>query len=96
MPKDQVRLFHHSSPHTNIPQVGISFVQIGEDPSARAYLQELDDELPKYGIRDMVDTTPYSKSLASEPDMLVKILLGGVHRRVDAKGGHILVQRQRT
>ncbi|KAG6854465.1 hypothetical protein C0991_006544 [Blastosporella zonata] len=55
-------------------QVGIQFVQVGRDPGASEYLQELDDDLTQTGIRvsrmqrftfailimrqDMVDTTP--------------------------------------
>ena len=84
-----------SATYTDVFQVGISFVQIGSEQLATEYLQELDDDLPKAGIRDMVDTTPYTVSLDTDPDMLVKVLLGGVHRRVDVKGGRVLVQRQK-
>ncbi|GJE90445.1 von willebrand factor type A domain-containing protein [Phanerochaete sordida] len=73
-------------------QVGISFVQIGDEPSAAEYLRELDDDLPEHKIRDMVDTTPYAVSLDADPEALVKILLGGVHRRIDTKGGRVMVQ----
>lgn len=75
--------------------LGLSFVQIGDDARAAEYLRELDDDLPAAGVRDMVDTTPYAAGLDSDPEALVKILLGGVHRRVDRKGGRVLVQRQR-
>jgi len=72
-----------------LTQVGIQFVQIGSDPSATKFLEELDDNLQsKYNIRDMVDTTPFKKihgRLTAE--MLTKILLGGINRRVDRKGG---------
>lgn len=69
-------------------------MQIGDDAGAAEYLRELDDDLPAAGVRDMVDTTPYATGLDSDPEALVKILLGGVHRRVDRKGGRVLVQRQ--
>jgi hypothetical protein len=35
--------------------------------------------------QDIVDTTPYIGQLNAE--MLIKILLGGINRRVDTKGG---------
>jgi hypothetical protein len=66
--------------------VGIQFVQLGSDPQATEALQEMDDELAnKHNIRDMVDTTLYTgQSLTTE--LLGKILLGGINRRVDKKG----------
>jgi hypothetical protein len=68
-----------------ITQVGIQFVQIGDDRSATRYLQELDDGLSKrHKIRDIVDTTPYNGALDGRS--LLKILLGGINRRVDAQG----------
>lgn len=72
----------------NLPvsQVGIQFVQVGDDPRATESLRELDDEIAKeYGIRDMVDTTPYSGG-PLDCELLIKILLGGINRRVDKKG----------
>ncbi|EPQ59051.1 hypothetical protein GLOTRDRAFT_136033 [Gloeophyllum trabeum ATCC 11539] len=72
--------------HFPLSQVGIQFVQIGNFRSATAFLNELDDSLSKtHGIRDMVDTTPYAGQLTVEK--LTKILLGGINRRVDRKGG---------
>ncbi|THH11715.1 hypothetical protein EW145_g474 [Phellinidium pouzarii] len=69
-----------------LSQVGIQFVQVGDDPRATEALRELDDGLPKeYGIRDMVDFTPY-RGGALDSEMLIKILLGGISRRVDKKG----------
>ncbi|KIL70355.1 hypothetical protein M378DRAFT_67282 [Amanita muscaria Koide BX008] len=68
-----------------ITQVGIQFVQIGNDRSATQYLQELDDGLSnKHKIRDIVDTTPYNGSLDGRS--ILKILLGGINRRVDSRG----------
>lgn len=69
-----------------LAQVGIQFVQIGNSRRATQFLVELDDSLKQtHQIRDIVDTTPYIGELNAE--MLIKILLGGINRRVDTKGG---------
>jgi len=73
--------------HFPLTQVGIQFVQIGNSPDATAFLNELDNGLTeRYKIRDIVDTTPY---LGSElnGEIIIKILLGGINRRVDRRGG---------
>ncbi|TFK72035.1 hypothetical protein BDN72DRAFT_932306 [Pluteus cervinus] len=62
-----------------LSQVGVSFVQIGNDKEGAEYLQMLDDALE--GTRDMVDTTPYFGPVTT--DALCKILLGGINRRWD-------------
>jgi len=75
-----------------ISQVGIQFVQIGNSRSATAYLNDLDNELAdKYKIRDIVDTTPFN-DIGGElnSDILIKILLGGINRRIDRSGATIL------
>ncbi|KAF9266189.1 hypothetical protein L218DRAFT_897162 [Marasmius fiardii PR-910] len=76
--------------HFPVTQVGIQFVQIGKSASAARYLQELDDNLvSKHQLqRDIVDTTKYFGSQLSA-DALVKILLGGINRRVDNDGTRI-------
>ncbi|WWC95787.1 hypothetical protein V866_002653 [Kwoniella sp. B9012] len=68
-----------------LSQVGIQFLQVGDDPSAKEALQELDDGLSdKHDIRDMVDTVPYcGQELTAE--MIVKTLIGGINRRMDRK-----------
>ncbi|KAF5388374.1 hypothetical protein D9615_000746 [Tricholomella constricta] len=69
-------------------QLGIQFVQIGNSKSATMYLKELDDELAgTHKIRDIVDTTPFT-DIGGElnPDILIKILLGGINRRIDKVG----------
>ncbi|KAI5123394.1 hypothetical protein M0805_006102 [Coniferiporia weirii] len=74
-----------------VSQVGIQFVQIGNDPRATEALRELDDGLAKeYGIRDMVDFTPYVGG-PLDSETLVKILLGGMNRRVDKKGARSIM-----
>ncbi|KAF8834561.1 hypothetical protein BDN67DRAFT_975920 [Paxillus ammoniavirescens] len=74
-----------------LSQVGIQFVQIGNDRGATEFLKELDDELSaSHGIRDIVDTTPYLDT-ALTAEMLIKILLGGINRRVDRRGGRAVM-----
>ncbi|KAG8791068.1 hypothetical protein FRC12_010258 [Ceratobasidium sp. 428] len=70
-----------------LSQVGIQFIQVGNDSKATKALKELDDGINKaHKIRDMVDTTPY-KGKALDGATVVKVLLGGINRRVDNKGG---------
>ncbi|KAG9086575.1 hypothetical protein FRC07_013052 [Ceratobasidium sp. 392] len=70
-----------------LSQLGVQFVQIGNDPEAKAALEELDDDLgAKHGIRDIVDTTPYTQG-GLNGETLIKILLGGINKRVDKRGG---------
>ncbi|KAL5637189.1 hypothetical protein ACGC1H_000989 [Rhizoctonia solani] len=70
-----------------LSQMGIQFIQVGDDSKAAKALRELDDKLgAKHGIRDMVDTTPYKGKTLTE-ERIIKILLGGINRRVDNKGG---------
>lgn len=62
-------------------------MQIGEDTRATRYLKQLDDALQTtHDVRDMVDTTPYTGGVLSA-ESLIKILLGGISRRVDRRGG---------
>jgi len=70
-----------------LTQVGIQFVQIGSIRSATEYLKTLDDDLQNTrGVRDIVDCTPYTGGPITG-DLLTKILLGGINRRVDRHGG---------
>ncbi|KAK1146945.1 hypothetical protein N8T08_002272 [Aspergillus melleus] len=70
-------------------QVGVQFFQIGNDTAARAYLQELDDELGKRAqqehLRDIVDTVPWKgksgQTLSAEG--ILKCVLGAVNRKYD-------------
>lgn len=72
-------------------QVGIQFFQVGEEQGAADALRELDDGLVERGggVRDMVDTVPWSggrgKGLSAEG--ILKVVLGGVNRRLDRKDG---------
>ncbi|KAJ7151191.1 hypothetical protein C8R46DRAFT_1123515 [Mycena filopes] len=70
--------------HALLTQVGIQFVQIGSNTAATRYLESLDNNLrTKHDIRDIVDTTfaPVDKPLN-----MIKILTGGINRRVDEHG----------
>lgn len=76
------RLDRKNAPLT---QIGIQFVQVGQDPKAAEFLRKLDDNLTNdHTIRDMIDTTP-STGLDGKitADILIKVLLGGINRRVD-------------
>ncbi|OAV90801.1 hypothetical protein PTTG_06090 [Puccinia triticina 1-1 BBBD Race 1] len=68
-------------------QLGISFVQIGNDPDATRHLIALDDDLKaKHKIRDFVDCTPYQASNHTNvitSDFILKALIGGVNRKID-------------
>jgi hypothetical protein len=66
-----------------LSQLGFKFIQIGSNENARKFLEKLDNELKeKYSIRDMVDTEPYNGSELTAA-RLVKLLLGGINRKVD-------------
>nr|ODO02647.1 hypothetical protein L204_01386 [Cryptococcus depauperatus CBS 7855] len=69
-----------------LSQVGIQFLQVGNDPLASKALTELDDCLSStHGIRDIVDTVPYDGKDMST-DTIIKTLLGGINRRLDKRG----------
>ncbi|KAG8763520.1 hypothetical protein FRC12_008520 [Ceratobasidium sp. 428] len=66
-----------------LAQVGIQFIQVGDDRRARKALERLDEELGRmHDIRDIVDTRPYTGSKLTS-DLLIAMLLGGVNKRVD-------------
>ncbi|KAG8904515.1 hypothetical protein FRC01_008703, partial [Tulasnella sp. 417] len=75
------RLDERQAPLT---QLGIQFVQVGDDEAARAELQRLDDRLSQDGTRDIVDTFPFDKLNGDiGAEHIIKILLGSVHKRID-------------
>jgi len=66
-----------------LSQLGMQFIQIGSDERAKTFLGSLDNDLKeKYSIRDIVDTEPYNGAELTAP-RLVKLLLGGINRKVD-------------
>lgn len=70
-------------------QVGIQFFQVGQEPDAAEDLRELDDALcGQHGIRDIVDTVPWSgdgDGPILTADLLLKTVLGSVVKRLDRK-----------
>jgi len=63
-------------------QMGICFLQIGDDPDASAALAELDDDLQEaHNVRDIVDTRQYAGQLDS--NFIMKVLLGSVNKMLD-------------
>lgn len=67
-----------------VHQVGIQFVQLGNDPEAEQFFSYIDDHIMKDNKldRDMVDTTRFNPNLAGE-DMFKKILLGAIREKYD-------------
>ncbi|CAE6478203.1 unnamed protein product [Rhizoctonia solani] len=67
----------------SLTQVGIQFIQVGDDKSASKALKELDEHLHEgHNVRDIVDTRPFTgKKLTTE--VLIEMLLGGINRRID-------------
>jgi hypothetical protein len=71
-------------------QVGIQFFQVGREPEAAEDLQELDDSLSgAHGIRDMVDTVPWTgdEGQVLTADGIMKVVLGAVIKRLDRRRG---------
>ncbi|EXJ91098.1 hypothetical protein A1O1_04205 [Capronia coronata CBS 617.96] len=69
-------------------QVGVQFFQVGREPEAAENLRELDDALAgQYGVRDMVDTVPFTGDEGQEltAQGLLKVCLGSVVRRHDRR-----------
>ncbi|CCO30060.1 hypothetical protein RSOLAG1IB_03191 [Rhizoctonia solani AG-1 IB] len=67
----------------SLTQVGIQFIQVGDDKGASKALKELDSHLHKdHDVRDIVDTRPFSGKKLT-PELLMAMLLGGINRRVD-------------
>ncbi|PFH55908.1 hypothetical protein XA68_17425 [Ophiocordyceps unilateralis] len=67
-------------------QVGIQFIQVGDDVGATRALAHLDCLRRSHPVRDMVDTTKCS-DIGRRPlsaDAILKAVLGGVDRRLDA------------
>lgn len=75
------------------PKLGIQFVQIGNNPKATEFLTELDDDLSRtHGVRDIVDTTPYTGGVLTA-ELMIKMLLGGINRRVDRRGARSVMSQ---
>ncbi|MCJ1436336.1 hypothetical protein MMC27_005714 [Xylographa pallens] len=73
-------------------QLGIQFVQVGDDPRATKYLKLLDDQLEKlHDVRDMIDTTRFifTEEGPALGDKLLKILLGAMDKALDNEDGAV-------
>lgn len=72
-----------------LEQIGIQFFQVGSDEAATEALEELDNALSEeVGVRDIVDTVSWRKMNQGEGltgDGILKVVLGGVDRRLDRK-----------
>ncbi|KAK5948431.1 hypothetical protein OHC33_010605 [Knufia fluminis] len=69
-------------------QVGIQFFQVGQDRAAAQDLKELDDALAdEHGVRDMVDTVPWSgvDGAVLMAEGIMKVTMGAINRRLDRK-----------
>jgi hypothetical protein len=71
-------------------QIGIQFVQIGTCRQATEALRQLDDDLDRTGIRDIVDTVPCSRArdgsnrtMKLNDTFMLKTVLGAVNKRLD-------------
>ncbi|KAI0057835.1 hypothetical protein BV25DRAFT_1345551 [Artomyces pyxidatus] len=86
-PKEVIVSAAHRLDNNGVPvrQLGIQFVQIGDDKEASAALKELDDDLAgQHAVRDMVDTTlfdPNEPRLRTE--VLLKVMVGAIDSIVD-------------
>ncbi|KAG8949727.1 hypothetical protein FRC04_008267 [Tulasnella sp. 424] len=70
-----------------LSQLGIDFVQVGNDETARAELQRLEGKLSEDGSRDIIDTVPFDKLHGNiGAEYIIKILLGSAHKRIDNYG----------
>lgn len=71
-------------------QVGIQFFQVGQEPEAAEDLRELDDALAgEHGVRDMVDTVPWSgiDGAILTAEGIMKATMGAINRKLDRKKG---------
>jgi hypothetical protein len=69
-----------------LTQVGIQFLQVGDDKDAAEWLKGLDNDLEdEYDIRDYVDTKTFNnlKNSADFTENLREILLGAIDREID-------------
>lgn len=69
-------------------QVGVQFFQVGHEKAAAQDLKELDDALAEeHGVRDMVDTVPWSgvDGAILTAEGIMKVTMGAINRRLDRK-----------
>ncbi|KAF2175928.1 hypothetical protein K469DRAFT_701314 [Zopfia rhizophila CBS 207.26] len=79
-------------------QVGIQFFQVGNEPSAREHLKQLDNGLAQLAgdrsLRDIVDTVPLLGDGNAElnGNGVLKVVLGSVNRRLDRNSAELYRQ----
>ena len=68
-------------------QMGVQFVQVGEEQGAKEHLEGLDDDLSAMGggCRDIVDTVPFNRGRTLSGEMILKVVLGAVNKRLDRR-----------
>ena len=68
-------------------QLGVQFVQVGEEWGAKEHLEGLDDDLSKLGggCRDIVDTVPFVPGQGLTAEKILKVVLGAVNKRLDRR-----------
>ncbi|RPA78460.1 hypothetical protein BJ508DRAFT_329219 [Ascobolus immersus RN42] len=81
-------------------QIGIQFLQIGDDPAATDFLEQIDNlaaapENKHLRLGDIVDTTPYSqvydtKTKTFKKGALLKVLMGAVEKELDDRSAEEL------
>lgn len=71
--------------HSNSSPVGIQLVQIGDDEAATQFLNDLDGDFKEGVLADVVDTIPVGSYKVLTPQILLKVMIGGVDRNIDRK-----------
>lgn len=68
-------------------QLGVQFVQVGEEQGAKEHLEGLDDDLSSLGkgCRDIVDTVPFVQGQGLTAETILKVVLGAVNKRLDRR-----------
>jgi hypothetical protein len=70
-------------------QIGVQFIQVGDDRHATAALEKLDNDLAKrHDVRDMVDTVSYTTIEAAggfSATGVLKAIMGAIDGKLDRK-----------
>lgn len=80
-----VKTLDKMEPMAPLYLVGIQFVQMGDDPDAKLFLKQLDEDLeePNELERDIVDSTLYRENSTLSITRRRKILLGAINKKID-------------
>ena len=63
-------------------QLGIEFVQVGDNPTATDDLLMLEDEVSSHQ-RDVIGVTPITRISNLTPELLLRISVSGIHARIN-------------